>query len=137
MNICRWSMNTVHLCLPELEEEETKTLGMSGAWKQTAPIPEFGWKPSGISNVSEIWFPSSTLTNILIPRLMALFTIIIIIIILERGCTGSLLLDVGFSPVAASWGYSSLQCEGFSRRWLLLWHMLALEHRLSNWGTKA
>ena len=66
-------MNTVQLCLLELEEKETKTLGISGAWKQTAPIPEFGWKPSGISNVSEIWFPSSTLTNILIPGLMTLY----------------------------------------------------------------
>ena len=109
-------MNTVQLCLPELEEEETKTLGMSGAWKQTAPIPEFGWKPSGISNVSEIWFPSSPLPNILIPGLMALHYYYDY----GEGLPWVLVARRGFSLVVASWGYSSLQCEGFSVRWLLL-----------------
>ena len=36
------------------------------------------------------------------------------------GCVGSLLLHAGFSLVAASRGYSSLWCAGFSLRWLLL-----------------
>ena len=36
------------------------------------------------------------------------------------GCVGSLLPRAGFSLVAASGGYSSLQCMGFSLWWLLL-----------------
>ena len=36
------------------------------------------------------------------------------------GCVGSSLLSVGFSLVPESRGYSSLQCSGFSLRWLLL-----------------
>ena len=36
------------------------------------------------------------------------------------GCVGSSLLRAGFSLVAASRGYSLLQCTGFSLRWLLL-----------------
>ena len=36
------------------------------------------------------------------------------------GCVGSLLLHAGFSLVAASRGYSSLWCAGFSLWWLLL-----------------
>ena len=36
------------------------------------------------------------------------------------GCVGSFLLCAGFSLVAASRGYSSSQCAGFSLRWLLL-----------------
>ena len=36
------------------------------------------------------------------------------------GCVGSSLLCAGFSLVAASGGYSSLQCVGFSLWWLLL-----------------
>ena len=36
------------------------------------------------------------------------------------GCVGSSLLRMGFSLVAASGGYSSLQCVGFSLQWLLL-----------------
>ena len=36
------------------------------------------------------------------------------------GCIGSSLLHAGFFLVAASRGYSSLQCAGFSLRWLLL-----------------
>ena len=35
------------------------------------------------------------------------------------GCVGFLLLHVGFSPVAASGGYSSLRCAGFSLWWPL------------------
>ena len=66
------------------------------------------------------------------------------------GCVGSSLLHVGFSLVAASGGYSSLRCVGFSLRWLLLlWstgsrHMgfgscgsRALERRLSSYGSQA
>ena len=36
------------------------------------------------------------------------------------GCIGSSLLHAGFSLVAASGGYSSLRCTGFSLRRLLL-----------------
>ena len=36
------------------------------------------------------------------------------------GCVGSSLLCEGFSLVAASGGYSLLQCMGFSLQWLLL-----------------
>ena len=36
------------------------------------------------------------------------------------GCVGSFLLHAGFSLVAASGGYSLLQCAGFSLQWLLL-----------------
>ena len=36
------------------------------------------------------------------------------------GCIGSSLLCTGFSLAAASGGYSSLRCAGFSLRWLLL-----------------
>ena len=36
------------------------------------------------------------------------------------GCVGSSLLHAGFSPVAESGGYPSLQCTSFSLRWLLL-----------------
>ena len=36
------------------------------------------------------------------------------------GCVGSSLPHAGFSLVAASEGYSSLRCVGFSLRWLLL-----------------
>ena len=36
------------------------------------------------------------------------------------GCVGSSVLHAGFSLVAASGGYSSLLCTGFSLRWLLL-----------------
>ena len=36
------------------------------------------------------------------------------------GCIGSSLLCAGFSLVAESGGYSSLQCVGFSSRWLLI-----------------
>ena len=36
------------------------------------------------------------------------------------GCIGSLLLLRGLSLVAASGGYSSLWCSGFSLRWILL-----------------
>ena len=66
------------------------------------------------------------------------------------GCAGSLLLHAGFSLVAASGGYSSLQCVGFLLLWLLLLQSTgsrhagfsscgsrALERRLSNCGTRA
>ena len=41
------------------------------------------------------------------------------LILFSFGCSGSSLLR-GFSLVAASRGYSSLRCVGFSSRWLLL-----------------
>ena len=66
------------------------------------------------------------------------------------GCVGSSLLHVGFALVAASGGYSSMRCTGFSLWWLLLlWSTgsrhagfsscgsWALEHRLSSCGTWA
>ena len=66
------------------------------------------------------------------------------------GCVGSSLLRAGFSLVVASGGCSSLQCTGFSLRWLLLlWstgsrHVAfsscgswALECRLSSCGSRA
>ena len=65
-------------------------------------------------------------------------------------CVGSLLLRAGFSLVAASGGYSSLQCVGFSLWCLLLLQNTgsrysgfsscgswALERRLSSCGTRA
>ena len=66
------------------------------------------------------------------------------------GCVGSSLLRMGFSLVAASGGYSSLWCTGFSLRWLFLLRSTgsrrsgfcscgsrALEHRLSSCGAWA
>ena len=66
------------------------------------------------------------------------------------GCPGSSLPRAGFSLVAASWGYSSLQCVGFSLRWLLLLRSTgsrragfsscgsrSLERRLSSCGARA
>ena len=47
------------------------------------------------------------------------------------GCAGSSLLHVGFSLVAATKGYSSLWCAGFSLRWLLLLGAQALGTRVS------
>ena len=65
-------------------------------------------------------------------------------------CIGSSLLCPGFSLVAASGGYSLLQCAGFSLRWLLLLQSTgsrragfsscgswALERRLSSCGARA
>ena len=52
----------------------------------------------------------------------------------------------GLSLVAASGGYSSLRCAGFSLRWLLLlrstgsrgaWASVAEAHRLSSCGSRA
>ena len=64
------------------------------------------------------------------------------------GCSGFSLIHAGFSVVAASEGYSSLHCMGFSLWWLLLlWSRgskhasfsscgsWALEHWLSSCGT--
>ena len=47
------------------------------------------------------------------------------------GCVGSSLLCAGFSLVAASGSYSSLQCTGFSLWWLLLLGVWALSTRAS------
>ena len=47
------------------------------------------------------------------------------------GCVGSSLLCTGVSLVAASGGYSSLRCTGFSWPWLLLLGARALGARAS------
>ena len=52
--------------------------------------------------------------------LSCFFKINLFIYLFIFGCTGSLLLHTGFSLVAASRGYSSLLCMGFSFWWLLL-----------------
>ena len=77
------------------------------------------------------------------------FYINFFLIYFSFGCVGSSLLCV-FSLVAASGGYSSLRCLGFSLRWLLLLQSMgsrhtgfsscglrAPEHRLSSCGTQA
>ena len=54
------------------------------------------------------------------------------------GCIGSLLLCMGFSLVAVSRGYSSLQCTGFSLQWLLLLRSMGSRHTgFSSCGTWA
>ena len=54
------------------------------------------------------------------------------------GCIGSSLLCVGLSLVVASGGYSSLRCEGFSLRWLLLLQSMGSRHAgFSSCGTRA
>ena len=54
------------------------------------------------------------------------------------GCVGSSLLCMGFLLVAASKGYSSLRCVGFSLQWpLLLWSMGSRCTGFSNCGTQA
>ena len=78
------------------------------------------------------------------------FFFFILFILLFFGCVGSSLLHAGFSLVAASGGYSSLQCTGFSLQWLLLLQNTgsrstgfsscgsqALERRLSSCGAWA
>ena len=49
-----------------------------------------------------------------------IYFIILFYLFIVSGCVGSLLLRAGFSLVAASGGYSSLRCTGFSFWWLLL-----------------
>ena len=71
-------------------------------------------------------------TRIIISFLINLFILFIF------GCIGSLLLCVGFSLVAVSGGYSSLQCAGFSLRWLLLLRSMGSRHAgFSSCGTRA
>ena len=54
------------------------------------------------------------------------------------GCVESLLLRAGFSLVAASWGYSSLRCSGFSLQWLLLLQSMGSRRAgFSSCGTRA
>ena len=54
------------------------------------------------------------------------------------GCIGSLLLRMGFSLVAASGGYSSLRCVGFSLQCLLLlWSTGSRGAGFSSCGTRA
>ena len=54
------------------------------------------------------------------------------------GNVGSSLLPVGFSLVAASGGYSSLRCMGFSLGWLLLLQSTGSRHAgFSSCGTWA
>ena len=79
-----------------------------------------------------------------------IYLILFLFIFLFFAAFGSSLLHAGFSLVATSRGYSSLQCAGFSLRWLLLLRSTgsrcadfsscgswALEHRLSSCGTRA
>ena len=58
--------------------------------------------------------------NISPPSLLPWFFFYINLFVLIFGCVGSSLLRTGFSLVAESRGYSSLQCAGLSLRWLLL-----------------
>ena len=54
------------------------------------------------------------------------------------GSIGSSLLHAGFSVVAASGGYASLQCAGFSLRWLLLLQSTGSRHAgFSSCGAQA
>ena len=54
------------------------------------------------------------------------------------GCIGSSLLYTGFSLIAASGGYSSLRCAGFSLQWLLLlWSTGSRCVGFSSCGTQA
>ena len=54
------------------------------------------------------------------------------------GCVGSSLLCAGFSLVAASGGYSSLRCTGFSMWWLLLLQSTGSRHAgFSSCGSRA
>ena len=54
------------------------------------------------------------------------------------GCIGSSLPHAGFSLVAASGGYSSLWCAGFSLQWLLLlWSIGSRCMGFSSCGTRA
>ena len=54
------------------------------------------------------------------------------------GCVGSSLLRTGLSLVAASRGYSSLRCMGFSLRWLLLLWSTGFRHvGFSSCGARA
>ena len=62
----------------------------------------------------------------LINLFMYLFIYLFILFIF--GCVGSLLLRAGFSLVAASGGYSSLRCAGFSLQWLLLFQSTGSRH---------
>ena len=51
---------------------------------------------------------------------LIIFLLNLFIYLFIFGCVGSSLLCEGFSLVAATGGYLSLQCSGFSLRWLLL-----------------
>ena len=59
------------------------------------------------------------------------FFLIYLFLLFIFGCIGSSLLRAGFSLVAASAGYSSLQCTCFSLRWFLLLGAQALGTRAS------
>ena len=79
-----------------------------------------------------------------------IYIYILFIYLFIFGCVGSSLLCVGFSPVVASGGQSSLRCSGFSlqgplplrstgsrRAGLSSCGSRALEHRLSSCGAQA
>ena len=66
------------------------------------------------------------------------FLINVFIYLFIFGCIGSSLLRAGFSLVAASGGYSSLRCAGFSLQWLLLLQSTGSRHTgFSSCGTWA
>ena len=66
------------------------------------------------------------------------FLIIIIYLFIIFGCVGSSLLRVGFSLVAGSGDYSSLQYAGFSLWWLLLsWSTVSKRAGFSSCGVQA
>ena len=67
------------------------------------------------------------------------FVVVVVLInLFIFGCVGSSLLYTGFSLVAVGGGYSSLQCTGFSLRWLLLlWSTGSRRTGFSSCGTWA
>ena len=54
------------------------------------------------------------------PQGIFFFFNLFILLLFIFGCIGSFVAVCSLSLVAASWGYSSLQCAGFSLSWLLL-----------------
>ena len=69
------------------------------------------------------WLPT-TLTAALAYSRFLIFVVVVVVF----GCLGSSLLRAGFSLIAASGGYSSLRCAGFSLRWLLLLQSTGSRH---------
>ena len=69
---------------------------------------------------------------------MSMLNILVFLNLFIFGCVESLLPCSGFFLVAASRGYSSLQCRGFSLRWLLLlWSTGSRHAGFSSCGTRA
>ena len=66
------------------------------------------------------------------------FILFIYLFIYFIGCVGSSIAVCWLSLVAASGGYSSLRCEGFSSQWLLLlWSTGSRHTSFSSCGTRA